>query len=319
MRTWSREKKVGRRSGDRPVRITGHVSSIAAGVLLGAAALGYSLQVGACNKSGGLTGSTETPTVTQAAVPPVATPAPVTVAPVDGATTSTVNFFDNAAFEAFNNSTDPKNFTAKVTSFDDQVTPVVPEKSNLVAAGKSWNDGFGRGCVQLDVAGDGGLWHMYYDKNGKPFVNPHANGEKIAECRRGAPTPEPTPTAPPTCHVNNEASLGFTSSQSTKTPNCVCPVGYTTDYNRELHRWECNEIKCYVSYWRMNQGNDNARENACENRGGVWLNTYDICTTCGDGIQEDVCKFEPNPPGNPGNDLTLYDPPGLVETSCDVD
>ena len=73
-----------------------------------------------------------------------------------------------------------------------------------------------------------------------------------------------------------------------------------------------------ISYWRMNQGgnNDNPRKNACENRGGVWLNDFNIPGDNTETLQPDVCKFSPNPPGNPGNDITLYDPPGLVPLVC---
>jgi hypothetical protein len=57
----------------------------------------------------------------------------------------------------------------------------------------------------------------------------------------------------------------------------------------------------YNYYFRMNQGNDNARENACENRGGDWLNFIFWPV-----ISNDVCRFEgSDPPGNPGNDMTF--------------
>lgn len=140
--------------------------------------------LGACSSGGPVTGPSEVETV--AAPAPVAAAQPPVSQPVDAppsGTTSVVNFYPNATFEAFNNSGDAKNFTAIITSFDDQVTPLVAPKAQLVAAGKSWNDGFGAQCVQLDVEGDGGQWHMYYDKAGKGFTNPHANAEKIAECR----------------------------------------------------------------------------------------------------------------------------------------
>jgi hypothetical protein len=57
----------------------------------------------------------------------------------------------------------------------------------------------------------------------------------------------------------------------------------------------------YNYYFRMNQGNDNARENACEGRGGDWLNFIFWPV-----ISNDVCRFEgSDPPGNPGNDMTF--------------
>jgi hypothetical protein len=64
----------------------------------------------------------------------------------------------------------------------------------------------------------------------------------------------------------------------------------------------------------MKQGNDTARRNACQNRGGEWLNDFNIP---GDGSgqqQPNVCFFDKQsaPPGSPGNDMKLYDPPGLV-------
>lgn len=58
-------------------------------------------------------------------------------------------------------------------------------------------------------------------------------------------------------------------------------------------------------YYQMNQGNDNARENACVNRGGTWLNTYDIPGD-GEGSRSNVCRFNlPLPPGAPGADVTF--------------
>jgi hypothetical protein len=71
-----------------------------------------------------------------------------------------------------------------------------------------------------------------------------------------------------------------------------------------------------TSYWRMKQGGDTARQNACVNRGGVWLNDFDIPGDNVSGVRPDVCKFQPNPPGNPGNDIELYSPPGLVPIAC---
>ena len=35
------------------------------------------------------------------------------------------------------------------------------------------------------------------------------------------------------------------------------------------------------TYWKMNQGNDNARKNACEDRGGTWLDDYNVPGTAG--------------------------------------
>ena len=93
--------------------------------------------------------------------------------------------------------------------------------------------------------------------------------------------------------------------QRTDSEPCQCPCTATT------------------SYWKMNQGNDNARENACENRGGEWLDNVFVPGAffnqgCIGSFCFNVCKFEPNPPGNPGNDLTLYDPPGIV-SDCEDD
>lgn len=58
-----------------------------------------------------------------------------------------------------------------------------------------------------------------------------------------------------------------------------------------------------TSYWQMLNGSDkgNARQNKCENTGGVWLGN----TTVNGQPAVDVCKFAPNPPGNPGQDMTL--------------
>ncbi len=56
-------------------------------------------------------------------------------------------------------------------------------------------------------------------------------------------------------------------------------------------------LNCTESFWQMNQGSSNANKNACENRGGIFLAEW---TT-----YKDVCKFAPNPPGNPGADITL--------------
>jgi hypothetical protein len=74
-----------------------------------------------------------------------------------------------------------------------------------------------------------------------------------------------------------------------------------------------------TSYWRMLQGSDNARENACVNRGGEWLNTEVFLPVAGFGFYPDVCLFEddPAPPGNPGNDMTLYDPPGIIVNAAE--
>ena len=56
-------------------------------------------------------------------------------------------------------------------------------------------------------------------------------------------------------------------------------------------------LTCSESFWQMNQGSTNARKNACENRGGEFLPEWTTYT--------DVCRFTPNPPGNPGTDITL--------------
>lgn len=60
---------------------------------------------------------------------------------------------------------------------------------------------------------------------------------------------------------------------------------------------------CSVTYWQMNQGNVSAAQNACLNRGGIWLGAAFNHTK--------VCEFTPNPPGNPGGDMTLF-----LTTAC---
>jgi len=73
------------------------------------------------------------------------------------------------------------------------------------------------------------------------------------------------------------------------------------------------EVREYTSYWKMNQGNDNARRNACENRGGEWLDDFNIPNDGTGSTRPDVCRFvSANPPGAPGNDMTLYNPPGVT-------
>jgi hypothetical protein len=56
-------------------------------------------------------------------------------------------------------------------------------------------------------------------------------------------------------------------------------------------------LECSESFWQMNQGSANASKNACENRGGIFLDEWTTYTN--------VCRFAPNPPGNPGSDSTL--------------
>jgi hypothetical protein len=75
------------------------------------------------------------------------------------------------------------------------------------------------------------------------------------------------------------------------------PAGY------QLVEGQCTVIvipptlACTESFWQMNQGSSNASQNACENRGGIFLGEWTTYTN--------VCKFAPNPPGNPGTDITL--------------
>ena len=66
-------------------------------------------------------------------------------------------------------------------------------------------------------------------------------------------------------------------------------------------------LECTESFWQMNQGSSNASKNACENRGGIFLAEWTTFT--------DVCKFAPNPPGNPGADITLL---SSVPIACPV-
>lgn len=89
----------------------------------------------------------------------------------------------------------------------------------------------------------------------------------------------------------NEAGTQITGTYtgSGDGPNCPNKAG-TFVLNGQ-------SAKCVTQLWQMNQGNDNARENACTNRGGQWLNDLDNF--------HDACRFSPNPPGNPGEDMTL--------------
>jgi hypothetical protein len=65
-------------------------------------------------------------------------------------------------------------------------------------------------------------------------------------------------------------------------------------------------LNCVDQFWQMNQGNDNAAQNACLNRGGIWRgNGYDIPVDNVGTLYNKVCEFTPNPPGSPGQDLTL--------------
>jgi len=76
-------------------------------------------------------------------------------------------------------------------------------------------------------------------------------------------------------------------------------------------------LLCSTSYWRMNNGNTNAKQNKCVNNGGTWLGEFDVPGSAA-GIEHDVCKFQPNPPGAPGNDETLITPPGLTPIACPI-
>jgi len=147
----------------------------------------FALTLAACSGGTSITGpeSNEAPTTGASAPVAQATPAPQ---PVDGQTptASVINFYPNATFEAFNNSGDPKEFTAFITSFDDQVTPLTPPGvvKQLVAAGKSWNYSFSRTCVQADVEGDGVFGAAFYGKNGQQIdIRTPAGEAAIKECR----------------------------------------------------------------------------------------------------------------------------------------
>ena len=114
--------------------------------LVGFLASCLGLAIVAC-KSGGVT-PTEIQQIDRA--PVAATPtaeATPPAQPVDGqtGTPSAINFYPNATFEAFNNSNDPKNCTADITSFDDQTTSLA-HAEQLVAPGKSWNYSFNARC-----------------------------------------------------------------------------------------------------------------------------------------------------------------------------
>jgi hypothetical protein len=130
----------------------------------------------------------------------------------------------------------------------------------------------------------------------------------------------------PTCEFGSATWDG----QIWTCPSCeeVNPPSYSSTTNRKFHS--------STSYWQMQQGSENARENACENRGGQWLDDHNIpgdgndCLVGGvsqfrNGLEEffnrcdDVCKFHgTDPPGNPGNDMGLYDPPGVVGSGIDI-
>lgn len=65
-------------------------------------------------------------------------------------------------------------------------------------------------------------------------------------------------------------------------------------------------LNCVDQFYQMNQGNDSAKQNACTNRGGVWRgNNYDIPGDGSTTTYNAICEFTPNPPGNPGQDMTL--------------
>ena len=66
-------------------------------------------------------------------------------------------------------------------------------------------------------------------------------------------------------------------------------------------------LDCVLAYYQMNNGNVNSKKNKCENTAsphGVWLGEFDVPGTPA-GLEHDVCKFTPLPPGNPGNDMTV--------------
>jgi hypothetical protein len=63
-------------------------------------------------------------------------------------------------------------------------------------------------------------------------------------------------------------------------------------------------LDCVIAYFSMSQGNVNAKKNKCENNKGTWLGEFDVPGTPV-GVEHDVCKFSPDPPGNPGQDMVL--------------
>lgn len=66
------------------------------------------------------------------------------------------------------------------------------------------------------------------------------------------------------------------------------------------------QLNCVDQFWQMNQGSSNAKQNACSNRGGIWRgDNYDIPNDSSSTTYNSICEFTPNPPGSPGNDMTL--------------
>ncbi len=112
----------------------------------------------------------------------------------------------------------------------------------------------------------------------------------------GRPTPPVPPTEPP-----------YVPPTPPGPPACISQCDEDTPF----------VVQTYVSYWRMRQGNTNAKRNACENHGGVWLGDYNIP---GDFLffeRDDVCRItgtsnNAHTVTPTGNASDLYAPPGFV-------
>lgn len=117
------------------------------------------------------------------------------------ATGLAVRWYTLAGFGVTNTAGTTQYLQAFITGFDNQSVKIA-SKNATVANGTTWNYSFNRGCVQLDLAYQGGtiFAHSFYDKAGRRF-SPGTNPEKIAECK-----PQPTPTPTPVIYCNEDGT-----------------------------------------------------------------------------------------------------------------
>ncbi len=140
--------------------------------------------------------------------------APQTVVPPAAVDGFDVNFSTFASFSVKNTGTSTRAVYAYITSFDNQ-SLALDSRTTTVKGGNTFSGSFNATCVQLDlsteaVGGRPDIGFAYFDKQGKEISNANRE-EKIAECRRGTPTPEPSPTTTPQC----EPSFSYRSVETT--------------------------------------------------------------------------------------------------------
>jgi hypothetical protein len=190
-------------------------------------AVALMLALVACGGSS-TTQPTEIPAPPVVSAPPASTVgAPTIVAPAPSADGWDVTFSANATFSVKNTGPRARAVYAYITSFDNQARAIAPGKSTVLASGATFAESFKTTCVQLDLSTEGhegrpDVGFAYFDKLGL-IITPANRAEKIAECRRGTPTPEPTPNPTPRPSPSPSPSPSPTPEPSCESTN---PPGY---------------------------------------------------------------------------------------------